>query len=375
MLEVERQFDASLRRHALIACVQAAHAWTQRGIPEATTLDQLMTALETLARLYGQRPPVANLPALLKAFHEDFAAIHPDGDTQPLLSANETSVALTEYGRMLLATLEESPERLALEEVIQAVLQRARERHATDQGEAARDYVRFRRYVIENPVAQHSDLIGVLYPLGCRPNQLYEPIRSDRVISVGASQFVYPCHSCHWPMPYRLDRMACSALACVSDGAVFHLSEGGALTPLSTHAAPTPLPVTDFHMMVKEATWQFIVRPGQSELALFNTLGRLEGIHQTLWPDVDRADLFIERGNREWWVDVKDQAYPHLLALDLAQRTPKREVVIALPDARASQIKILKTAVKNPLYTFMTFTSLFREVAATPATLPSQEDA
>lgn len=195
-------------------------------------------------------------------------------------------------------------------------------------------YVKFRSYLIEHPVVELIDLIGEslepeLGEVGQRLLELYEPVPESLRAADGR---VLLCPVCGW----TLARTARGTLSC-GDQRCRDLSDGFQRVDSSMRYSP------GLHR-VRRAIRRYIVAPGRYEVDTAARLRKLKSragsLVVDLWPSFDAYDLRITFPDQHVWaVDIKDWAFPTLLARVLAELERDNDLAwntafYAIPDVR-----------------------------------------
>ncbi|MFI0718520.1 hypothetical protein [Streptomyces sp. NPDC021224] len=213
-------------------------------------------------------------------------------------------------------------------------------------------YVASRRFLIDHPAGDLSELRRLIGESGVKPPAGgYGDIPAEHVHrSPDGEQWWWPCPFCRWPMAVRGTTVRCRY---GPHAAVYRLAAGrtpGALPRLSRvdegrprMATPTARP-TSGSVCVDFGVWRFVVVPGASETRIMERLVK-QGATVELWPEIDRYDLRVLAGSREFRVDVKEYRSAHRLIADLRAEPPQARVL--LPRTHEHQRGALTTAVPS----------------------------
>ena len=206
-------------------------------------------------------------------------------------------------------------------------------------GEA--EYRLFRRFLVEHPVATEDKTLDGLLAAGLSPPDLYEPIPTSCLVPEARNPSYWPCPRCGWPMAIVEGSVRCASTQCHGAGARF-VRTGAMLSALGAFEPPAAQLVAG-RMRQRRGVWRYTLQPGLVELDLTRRLERLSGVRVDLWPDRDRYDLCVTRGDRIWAVDVKDWSSAAALA-DHFRRLGGSDdpLVVVVPDWRGHQVPILK---------------------------------
>jgi hypothetical protein len=226
-------------------------------------------------------------------------------------------------------------------ERVQAKVGASRARFALLAGGGEREYVAFRRFLIDHGSCQREEAQAAVALSGIGPAELYEPVPAICHMPAPAGPVFYPCPVCRWPMVVRDQTLACSWPACAAGGAQYHIA-GTTIRPVGSRPAPQPVPA-EGAVRLRRGPWRYTLLPGLAELDLAGRLARLPGVSVRLWPGRDRYDLHVELGNeRVWRADVKDWSNPTALAVRLQCNLPATEMLVVVPDRNRWQVSILR---------------------------------
>lgn len=168
---------------------------------------------------------------------------------------------------------------------------------------------------------------------------LYEVIPGDCRFLHDGEECLIACPRCSWPMRVDATNVECASSACRADGARYRRQPSG-LVPLGSRTAPIPIAIAD-RVRLRRGVWRYTLLPGLVELDLARRLEAIAGTAVELWPQRDRYDLLVHRGDRTWRVDVKDWSSPVSLARSLQRRGVEDGVWIVIPEHRARHVDIL----------------------------------
>ena len=198
------------------------------------------------------------------------------------------------------------------------------------------DYVAFRRFVIEHPVATRMEMIDVLYKL--IDDSLCSLLRDEAFESVPADMEsagrVPICDRCGWTLVKDTYR---GSLGCADWGC-------RRLEGLIPAHYPKSLSAGDGLRRVRAGLARYTARPGRLELSLYESLSELDGMRVELWPGFDSYDLGVTFPSGEVWaIDCKDSTRPRLLAATLNKdsipRQPSwRRAFYVFPDYRKNVV-------------------------------------
>ncbi len=257
-----------------------------------------------------------------------------DGDT-PTEFAYELSGAYLEIGG--------NPELQLSEQQMKLVLETARNRGWQ------REYVAFRRYVIEHPVVLESEVLSAalrpdFHHLGHYLNTLYEAVPLSLFYN-GEGQL---CGYCGWPLE-RVDGL-------------WHCEDSRCAVMTDGFKNKRPLPSVEAGhtlMRVRPAIRRYVVVPGRYDVETYDRLLDL-GLDAELWPVYDTFDVSMRFADDELWaIDLKDWRYPHLLAHKLiatARKKPAFErppgyewsrAMFVVPDERIREDRDYLTVLRN----------------------------
>ena len=200
-------------------------------------------------------------------------------------------------------------------------------------------YSAARRFLIENPAGDESELTALMNAGRIRRAVSFGPIPADRVHRTPRGAHWWPCPVCGWPMAVHGDDVACGYS---HHQARFRADTHGPGLPRLVKTSPARIRVPDARpeqgaRCVDMAVWRFITVPGVPELQLERRLLAVSGVGVTMWPGINRVDLGVRTPAGDWEVDVKDHADPVTIA---EGRGPAaRDIVV--PDYRRSQVSPL----------------------------------
>ena len=172
-------------------------------------------------------------------------------------------------------------------------------------------YVKFRRFIIEHPVATQMELIETLDSLsddGLRGllNEAYEEVPTS---GPGGGD-VQTCTRCGWTVVATVatNERRCSNRRCRQ------------LDGVLVGQYPAKLSGASGVRRVRPGLARYTTQPGGLELRLYRNLSKLEGLKVALWPGFDAYDIGIEFPDGEVWaVDCKDSVRPAFLATRLSR--------------------------------------------------------
>lgn len=165
----------------------------------------------------------------------------------------------------------------------------------------------------------------------------------------------YPCPKCHWPMRVSkagaVARVECEAHA--ARGVRYSARIGGGTASAAPSLQPagrdapevTGLPATSEHMAVARPVWRYVTLPGVLECEIRDYALSL-GADVEMWPDLDKYDVRVRVGEREWRIDAKAWASPARLVDALGGERPEGVLYIVLPDHQGSVCQALHDALK-----------------------------
>ncbi|SMF38938.1 hypothetical protein [Streptomyces sp. Amel2xC10] len=219
------------------------------------------------------------------------------------------------------------------------------------EGNGQESYVASRRLLIEHPAGSRAELSDLISETGVRPPRRgYTDIPTDHLHrSSGGETWWWPCPACRWPMGVSGTTVRCRYRP---HAAVYHLTEGRTATSRPTlrridegpsMARPVARPAAD-SCCVEFGVWRFVVVPGASELRVQQRLENL-GATVELWPELDRYDLHVQAGDKEFRIDLKEYRSPYRLIADLRAKAPSARVL--LPKTHEHQLGILQTAMPS----------------------------
>ena len=195
-------------------------------------------------------------------------------------------------------------------ELTQRIMLRAIE-HCRARGDQD-GYVKFRRFVIEHPVATQLELMDVLDKLGdddlrALMNQAYEDVQGSQL----QGGVVQTCVRCGWTLLEAVsrNRVGCASKRCRQ------------LDGILPARYPASRPWGPGLRRVRAGIALYTTQPGQLELSLYRSLSKLSQLRVELWPRYDNYDIGITFPHGEVWaVDCKDSGRPGLLSARLAMK-------------------------------------------------------
>ena len=207
--------------------------------------------------------------------------------------------------------LSDSPNRVEIE---QSVLLQVKN-HCETEG-LQKDYVEFRKFVIENAVVSETDMREQLSTLSDDTlrgllKDAYEPAPGTS----GSEGYLMVCPFCGWTMTMnrRKNVIECSLSRCWQ------------LADLRRDHSPEliELSESEVYYQATRGIRDSTISPGKVEIRLYETL-RGKGIEVSLWPGFDAYDLGVRLSDgRVWAVDCKDWKNPKSLANDLPGEFPE----------------------------------------------------
>ena len=172
-------------------------------------------------------------------------------------------------------------------------------------------YVKFRRFVIEHPVATQIELIEALEAvsddsLRSLLNEAYEEV-PGYTTSGGAVQ---TCKRCGWTAASNVTTQEgrCANRRCRQ------------LDGVQAGQYPDRHPMSPGLRRVRAGLARYTTQPGGLELSLYRSLSKLKDLKVELWPGFDAFDIGIEFPDGDLWaVDCKDSGRPGFLATRLSR--------------------------------------------------------
>ena len=182
------------------------------------------------------------------------------------------------------------------------------------------DYVAFRRFIIEHPVATRLELIAVLNSIN--DEYLRELLRHEAFETVPgdleSNGEVPTCDRCGWTL---VKESYGGSLHC-ADARCRRL-EGKVSTRYRKH-----LSMGDGLRRVLAGLARYTAQPGRLELGLYESLLELDGLIVELWPGFDSYDIGVTFPSGEVWaVDCKDSSRPVWLASTLTNDSIPRQPI------------------------------------------------
>ncbi|MEU6354949.1 hypothetical protein ABZ896_37500 [Streptomyces sp. NPDC047072] len=219
------------------------------------------------------------------------------------------------------------------------------------EGNGQESYVASRSFLIEHPAGSLVELSDLISETGVRPPRRgYTDIPADHLHrSSDGETWWWPCPVCRWPMGVAGTTVRCRYRPHAS---VYQLTEGRAATSRPTLrqidegpsvARPMARPAADSRCL-EFGVWRFVVVPGASELRVKQRLEKL-GATVELWPELDRYDLHVRAGDKEFRIDLKEYRSVYRLIADLRAKAPRARVL--LPKTHEHQLGILQTAMPS----------------------------
>ncbi|MCX5233832.1 hypothetical protein OG824_01090 [Streptomyces prunicolor] len=354
--------DPSERAHRVVAAaLRAAYAWTVRHTRrDAMREVAKMTGVVMEAHGPGRGPMapldfvaclrqrLGLLPALAAGTDETIAQVVLLDDNDRLTS--EAYDLATEYA-LPVGGPSDSERWMPSWTWMRADQIRSDTFNALMEGNGQESYVASRRFLIEHPAGSFVELSDLISETGVRPPARgYTDIPADHLHrSSGGETWWWPCPVCHWPMGVAGTTVRCRYRP---HAAVYQLTEGRAAT-----SRPTLRQIDEGSGVARPAArsgagarclefgvWRFVVVPGVSELRVKQRLEKL-GATVELWPEMDRYDLLVQAGGKEFRIDVKEYRSPYRLIADLRAKVPRARVL--LPKTHEHQLGILQTAMPS----------------------------
>ena len=220
-------------------------------------------------------------------------------------------------------------------EKVQQVMLRVRD-HCRLRHDGQALYQRLRAYLIEHPiVARESDVDELLISLGLDLRMLYTEIPAH----LKHADEIYLCPCCGWPMNLGASPVTCGAAWCAAQGGFHSWTEDGLAHNSSArfvagHACTGML-------MLHPAIWKFTLIPGLLELSIARRIGEL-GLHATMWPGVDAADVQAIAGGQTINIDAKVWRSAARLATHIKTLSMAPGGWIVIPDYMARDVRYLR---------------------------------
>ena len=203
-------------------------------------------------------------------------------------------------------------------ELTQGIMRRVIERcRATGNQD---DYVAFRRFIIEHPVATRLEMISVLnsindeYLRELLRDEAYETVPDD----LESNGQVPICDRCGWTFVKESygGTLRCADARC-------RRLEGKVPTRYRKS-----LLMGDGLRRVLAGLARYTAQPGRLELGLYESLSELNGLTVELWPGFDSYDTGVTFPSGEVWaVDCKDSSRPVWLASTLNNESIPRQPI------------------------------------------------
>ena len=174
-----------------------------------------------------------------------------------------------------------------------------------------KDYVAFRRFIIEHPVATRLQLIAVSNDIedeslsGMLREQVYESIPEGMAI-YGE---IATCELCGWTLLKESHQGAwrCADARCRQ------------LQGVLPARYPKRLSVQDGLKRIRSGLARYTAQPGRLELSLYQSLSKINGLAVELWPGFDSYDIGVTFPSGDVWaVDCKDSGRPRWLAAKIS---------------------------------------------------------
>ena len=174
-----------------------------------------------------------------------------------------------------------------------------------------KDYVVFRRFIIEHPVATRPQLIAASNDI--KDESLSSMLRDHayEIIPEGIASNgeIATCELCGWTLLKVSHRGAwlCADARCRQ------------LQGVLPARYLRRLSVQDGLKRIRAGLARYTAQPGRLELSLYESLSRIKGLAVELWPGFDSYDIGVTFPSGEVWaVDCKDSGYPRWLAAKIS---------------------------------------------------------
>ena len=181
-----------------------------------------------------------------------------------------------------------------------------------------KDYVAFRRFIIERPVATRPQLIAVSNDIkdeslsGMLREQAYESIPEGMALNGE----IATCGLCGWTLLKESHR---GAWRCVD-------ARCRQLQGVLPARYPKSLSVQDGLKRIRSGLARYTAQPGRLELSLYESLSKIKGLAVELWPGFDLYDIGVTFPSGEGWaIDCKDSSRPRWLAAKISNDTFPRQ--------------------------------------------------
>jgi hypothetical protein len=316
-----------LRERQIIAIVVAGLKWSDEASDPSARLESVMTAQSLLRR---STPDVPERPidfvGLLERPIEDWFP------TDDLTGAVLVDGAFAPWARELLEELDENSQLEREQAVVPSVREELRGR-----SDFADSYRRYRRFLVENPIATLDAWLVELDGIPAHFHGHYVVPDFDQIFP---DETLRPCPRCGYPMRRAGSHVACAASTCRSEGRAIFTWTGADLAVLAGAEPKPPRELRDWHVL-KRGLWRFTLLPGLLELALFERFNGQAGLSATLWPDGDSYDLRVETDVREWRLDVKEWSSPRMLERHLRD-VGRENIIYVLPDRQRNHLAALR---------------------------------
>ncbi|GAB7386961.1 hypothetical protein BSNK01_07970 [Bacillaceae bacterium] len=169
-------------------------------------------------------------------------------------------------------------------------------------------YRDIRMFLIQNPIVDFLTLRTFLLPydefLQNKVRECYEEI-------VLPYPEIYLCPYCRWTLTNRGGDWECTRWVCKHNGDF-------------THFAKLDMTGDKKYYRLTKGMQKFVQNPGIAELALAGKI-KARGWNVVLYPEVDRCDLRISKGDKRLDIDVKDYSHPKLLADYIQEHVQKTD--------------------------------------------------
>ncbi|SDM48169.1 hypothetical protein SAMN05216544_0390 [Lachnospira pectinoschiza] len=198
------------------------------------------------------------------------------------------------------------------------------------------DYVKVRKFIIENPIADLKDL------------RKFKMGKSDLVVEIINSAYEgfdyghYVCPRCGWTIKEINGIYKCQNQDCTKSNFSFEKLE--------------LIEEYNDKLRLKRGVMKYIADPGKLELEIFNYC-KEKKVDCFLWPDMDSFDILLEfKNGKKWAVDAKAVKQPEALRESIANDYIFPEVVknhdksfYVIPDSYYDERKDYLTVINRTL--------------------------